>query len=558
NNAGAGGYTVTVVSSVAGSCQTTGNVTINAPANAPTVTTTSTDPTCANPAAGSITITAPLGAEYTYSIDGTNFQVSPVFNNVGAGGYTVTVVSNVAGSCQTTSNVTINAPANAPTVTTTSTDPTCADPTAGSITVTAPIGSEYTYSIDGTNFQVSPTFANVGAGGYTVTVVSSVAGACQTTGNVTINAPANAPTVTTTSTDPTCADPTAGSITVTAPLEAEYTYSIDGTNFQLSPVFNNVGAGGYTVTVVSNVAGSCQTTGNVTINAPANAPTVTTTSTDPTCADPAAGSITVTAPLGAEYTYSIDGTNFQVSPVFNNVGAGGYTVTVVSSVAGSCQTTGNVTINAPANAPTVTTTSTDPTCADPTAGSISVTAPIGAEYTYSIDGTNFQSSPTFTNVGAGGYTVTVISSTPGSCQTTGNVTINAPAAAPTVTTTSTDPTCADPTAGSITVTAPLGAEYTYSIDGTNFQSSPTFTSVGAGGYTVTVISNVAGACQTTGNVTINAPANAPTVTTTSADPTCADPAAGSITVTAPLGAEYTYSIDGTNFQASPVFNNVGA
>jgi hypothetical protein len=54
----------------------------------------------------------------------------------------------------------------------------------------------------------------------------------------------------------------------------------------------------------------------------------------------------------------------------------------------------------------------------------------------------------------------VISSTPGACQTTGNVDINAPANAPTVTTTSTDPTCGDPTAGSITVTAPLGAEYT--------------------------------------------------------------------------------------------------
>src|SRR5205085_1275761 len=171
--------------------------------------------------------------------------------------------------------------------------------------VTAPIGAQYTYSIDGSTFQSSPTFTNVGAGGYTITVVSNVAGSCQATGNVTINAPATAPIVTATSTDPTCANPAAGSITVTAPLGAQYTYSIDGTTFQSSPVFNNVGAGGYTITVVSNVAGSCQATGNVTINAPATAPVVTATSTDPTCANPAAGSITVTAPLGAEYTYSI-------------------------------------------------------------------------------------------------------------------------------------------------------------------------------------------------------------------------------------------------------------
>ena len=37
----------------------------------------------------------------------------------------------------------------------------------------------------------------------------------------------------------------------------------------------------------------------------------------------------------------------------------------------------------------------------------------------------------------------------------------------------TQPTCAVPT-GTIVVTAPLGATLTYSIDGTNYQASPTF------------------------------------------------------------------------------------
>src|SRR4030095_16856950 len=115
------------------------------------------------------------------------------------------------------------------------------------------------------------------------------------------------------------------------------------------------------------------------------------------------------------------------------------------------------------------------------------------------------------------------------------------AGAPVVTTTSTDPTCADAAAGSITVTAPLGTEYTYSLDGGSLQSSPTFTAVGAGPHTVTVISSVAGSCQASASVNINTPANAPVVTTTSTDPTCTDAAAGSITVTPPLGTAYTYS-----------------
>ena len=115
-------------------------MTINAPAGAPTVTATPVDPTCADPSGGSITVTAPLGGEYSYSIDGTNFQASPVFNNLGDGTYTITVRSNAAGSCEGTTDVTINAPAGAPTVTATPVDPTCADPSGGSITVTSPLG----------------------------------------------------------------------------------------------------------------------------------------------------------------------------------------------------------------------------------------------------------------------------------------------------------------------------------------------------------------------------------------------------------------------------------
>jgi hypothetical protein len=45
------------------------------------------------------------------------------------------------------------------------------------------------------------------------------------------------------------------------------------------------------------------------------------------------------------------------------------------------------------------------------------------------------------------------------------------AAPPAPTATVVDATCVVAT-GTITVTAPIGAQYTYSIDGTNFQSSP--------------------------------------------------------------------------------------
>ena len=55
----------------------------------------------------------------------------------------------------------------------------------GTITVTSPIGSGFTYSIGSTTFQDSPNFSNLAAGGYTVTAKN--ASSCTGTATVTIN-----------------------------------------------------------------------------------------------------------------------------------------------------------------------------------------------------------------------------------------------------------------------------------------------------------------------------------------------------------------------------------
>src|SRR5439155_2295578 len=123
-----------------------------------------------------------------------------------------------------------------------------------------------------------------------------------------------------------------GTIMVTAPLGAQYTYSIDGVNFQASTVFNNVTQNTYTLTV--NDAGGCSSSACVTVNtAPGTPPAPTASVIDPTCTV-ATGTITVTAPLGAQYTYSIDGINFQASTVFNNVAPNSYTLTAKDATGG--------------------------------------------------------------------------------------------------------------------------------------------------------------------------------------------------------------------------------
>src|SRR4029078_6611694 len=209
--------------------------------------------------------------------------------------------------------------------------------------------------------------------------------------------------------------------------------------------------------------------------------TPTASITDPTCSV-ATGTITVTAPIGAQYTYSIDGTNFQSSAIFNNVAPNSYTLTVKDAT--GCTSTASYAVNpAPVAPPAPTASVVDPTCAVAT-GTITVTGPLGAQYTYSIDGTNFQSSTVFNNVTPNTYTLTVQEA--GGCASTATITVNAaPGTPPTPTASVVDATCTVAT-GTITVTAPLGAQYTYSIDGTNFQSSTTFNSVAPNSYTLTV------------------------------------------------------------------------
>ncbi|MFL9842984.1 T9SS type B sorting domain-containing protein [Flavobacterium rhizosphaerae] len=539
-----GSYTITV-QNADGCTSVTGTITINAvPAPPAVATTTVMQPTCATPT-GTIEITAPTGTGYTYSIDGTNFQTGTTFTGLAEGDYTITT-QNADGCTSVTGTVTIDAaPAPPVAATTTVTQPTCTTPT-GTIEITAPTGTGYTYSINGTDFQSETTFADLGQGSYTVTVQNADGCTSQTT--VTINTAPTVAVATTTVTQPTCTTPT-GTIEITAPTGTGYTYSINGTDFQTGTTFANLTEGTYTLTV-QNTEGCTSVSGNIAINAVAPVAVATTTVTQPTCATPT-GTIEVTAPTGTGYTYSIDGTNFQTGTTFSGLAEGNYTITT-QNADGCTSVTGTVTIDAaPAPPVAATTTVTQPTCTTPT-GTIEITAPTGTGYTYSINGTDFQSETTFADLGQGGYTVTVQNADGCTSQTT--VTINTAPTAAVATTTVTQPTCTTPT-GTIEITAPTGTGYTYSINGTDFQTGTTFADLTEGTYTITV-QNTDGCTSVTGTITINAvPAPPAVATTTVTQPTCATPT-GTIEVTAPTGTGYTYSIDGTNFQTETTFSNL--
>lgn len=141
----------------------TDTVTVTRDANLP-VTADKTEPLC-NGGTGSITVTDPLGVVYEYSVDGTNWQSAPVFNNLPAATYTV--AARITGSfCSGSVPVTINQPA-VLTALTATVNTNCANNT-GTIDITAAGGTAaYTYSINnGIDYQASNQFVNLPVGNY--------------------------------------------------------------------------------------------------------------------------------------------------------------------------------------------------------------------------------------------------------------------------------------------------------------------------------------------------------------------------------------------------------
>ncbi len=558
-----GTYNVTAKNTTNTCVSTATSVTVNTAPSVPAAPTASvtTQPSCAV-STGTITITAPTGANIQYSIDGTNYQASATFTGVAPGTYNVTAKNTTSTCVSTATSLTVNAAPAVPSAPTASvtTQPSCSVPT-GTITVTAPTGANIQYSIDGTNYQASGTFAGVAPGTYSVTAKNTTSTCVSSATSVTVNAAPSVPAAPTASVtaQPTCNTAT-GTITVTAPTGANIQYSIDGTNYQASGTFSSVVAGTYSVTAKNTSSGCISLNTSVTVNAQPSVPTAPTASVtaQPSCSV-ATGTITITAPTGANINYSIDGTTYQAGTTFTSVAPGTYNVTTKNTTSGCVSTATSLTVNAQPSVPAVPTASAtaQPTCSVAT-GTITVTAPTGANIQYSIDGTNYQASGTFSTVAPGTYSVTAKNTTSTCVSAATSVTINAAPAVPATPTASVtaQPTCSVPT-GTITVTAPTGANINYSINGTTYQASTSFTSVAPGTYSLTAKNTTSGCVSSAISLTVNAAPSVPATPTASAtsQPTCAL-ATGTITVTAPTGANINYSIDGSTYQASGTFNTV--
>ncbi len=415
------------------------------------------------------------------------------------------------------------------------------------------------YSLTGpTNFppQASTSFTGVGAGTYTLTVTDEDGFSAQLSG-ITVSEPQTMSASFVTKAQSVCAVTPDGSVTVTpnggtAPFTYTWTGVIGSGNPATTPYANgtnnatqsNLMYGFYNVHIAD--ANGCNIDVNNIHVGKAFAATITHNgSISSACG--ATGSLIIYAAGGvAPYTYSLDGSNFQVSNSFTALAAGPYTIYVKDD--GGCVTTKAITLGQAA--PIVITNYVGAASSCSNDGSIMVYRSGGIPpYTYSLDGVNYQGSNSFLNLAAGSYTVHVKDSK--NCDYSQAAVVPQGAGLSLTIRKSDASACIND--GSIQVVVSGGAPgFSYSLNGGPAQQSNSFSGLAAGNYVVSVTDSRG--CTGTTNVSINI--NTISVTFYKVDaPSCAG--TGSITLyrTGGIGP-YTYSLDGNNYQASSVFTGL--
>jgi gliding motility-associated-like protein len=486
------------------------------PANPAAPTVSITQPICTTPT-GTVTISAPTGANLEYSIDGgINYQSSTIFAGLAPNAnYNLMVRNNVTGCVSTVTVAAVNPiPANPAIPAVTIVQPTCGINT-GSFTINSPVGANLQYSNDGgSTYQSGVTFSALAAGAtYNPIVKDILTGCVSAPGNVVINPALNVPAAPAMSVtvQPICTTPT-GTIIITAPTGANLTYSINGgTTYQLGTTFAGLAPNAtYSVIVKDNISGCVSTASTATVNPiPANPPAPTASATvQPICTTPT-GTIVITAPTGANFEYSINGgTTYQPGTTFASLAPNAtYNLTVRNTATGCISAVTAVVINPiPANPAVPTGTITQPTCTAPT-GAIAVTNPVGANLEYSINGgTTYQSGTDFTTlVPNATYNILVRNTITGCVSAPGAFMILPAPTFPATPVASGSAVCAE---GTISLSTPAVAGASYSWTGPNgFTSSSQNPSIAnadasmAGMYSV-VISTTANCPSLPGSVTI--------------------------------------------------------
>ncbi|MFM6945527.1 MAG: T9SS type A sorting domain-containing protein [Flavobacteriales bacterium] len=285
---------------------------------------------------GSVTINASGGLGLlSYSLNGGSTQNSNVFNGLAAGLYNYEVSDttgcSVLGSFQMQAGVVLSANVQQ------TVSNTCAGDQNATIVVSPTGGSApYSYTINNGADQSSNTFANLGAGTYTIGIID--ANGCSTTLTYVITEP-SAVNVAMVPTMVSCFGANNGSLqTQVSGGTTPYTYYLNNVLQNGSGPYSNLTPGSYVLDVFD--ANGCQQAFTSTISQPSalllTATTTVSNGTDGTIALNGSGG-------NSPYTFSINGINYYSGSFFSNLAEGTYNCSVKDN--NGCITTLEVVVN---------------------------------------------------------------------------------------------------------------------------------------------------------------------------------------------------------------------
>ncbi len=428
---------------------------------------------------GSISYGASGGTSpYTFSKNGINYVATGNFTNLTLGTYTIYIKD--ANNCTNSSVVNITN-SNAITISNINFTPViCNGTNTGSIAISALTNNPpMSYQLNGGTPQASNTFSNLIAGIYTIHVQDASNCFKDSIIQIQNSNPININAVVLVS--PLCFGNNNGSVQLNASGGiGNLTYQKNNAAFVATNLFSNLLSNTYTFTVKDSLG--CEVDTVINLTQPAQISVWSSTIAQPYCNVSTDGSITVNVTGGIPpYLYSINTSLYTTSNVFSNLVQGSYTVhikdinncqldTVINLVSNNNIYFNNVVIQ-------------NVSCVGGNNASISLNTVGGtAPYLYTINSIPNGNSGTFSNLGSGFYNI-VVTDNQGCTHDTLLLIQQPPNSILANLLNATPNLCKGDSAGSLTLTASGGsAPYEYSINGTSYQVSPTFSFLPAGNF----------------------------------------------------------------------------
>lgn len=504
-------------------------------------------PTCYGGNNGSITLNASGGVSpFTYALGTGTYSSTNVFTDLSAGSYTLHVKD--AYDCIKDTTVQLLDPAQI-TLSIVPSKPKCNFYSSGAITVTAANGTPaYQYALGSGSFSSTNTFSGLFSGTYVIHVKD--ANNCtkdstyQLIDSISIHATA-------TVTNVLCYGDTTGAITLVGNSgTSPYVYRIGAAGvFGTSGTFSPLPAGTHNFRIKD--VDSCYLDTAITITQP-NRITSTSSIANVTCFGLSNGAVTITATGGVSpYEYAIGSGSFSSTNTFSGLAAGSYTLRIKDF--NGCLKDTTITVTQPAVLAYSNIQITEPVCNGDVNGFITITGTGGTTaYTYAINTSAYVSSPTFSGLAAGTYTLHLKDAN--NCQVDSVVTMGQPTKIiPTLQVKQS--TCFPLNDGRVIVTATGGVPgYLYAVGAGTFTSSNTFSPLAAGTYTFRIRDTRLCIKDTTITIIDSTVVNANYVIN---NVKCFGDSTGVITVNTTSGkSPFTYAINTNPYGASPTFNKL--